>query len=114
MTKKFMFQFINGDVEPNVVKNYCFDFINLSDEEIQTRYDKSMEGFRYETVLDDMEEYGTHDYFGNETVLHGFTSAEVNPARYNTVTKHWKRYFSDVVGIESGPIYITEGNLEGL
>ena len=110
MTKKFQFQFIHKDNKNST--NYFFDFIG-SDEDIKKKYNDGMFlGTRYDLVLYDMEEYGTHVKFSNETVIHGFKSTDVNSARYKTVIKHWKRFFSDVIGLESGPIYSTEEHLE--
>ena len=108
----FQFNYFNEKTDTEVIKNYFFDFINKSDSEIQALYDKWLEGPGYDEFLSDMEEYGTHDYFGDDVILHGFESAEVNPARYNTVVKRWKRYFTDVVGLESGPIYIIDGPID--
>jgi len=111
MTKKFVFQFghVNDRTGEETVKNYYFDFINATDEEIQDKYDKSMEGLSYEDFLYSMEEFGTHDFSAGGDELHGFESWEVNPARYNTVIKRWRKYFTDQVGLEIGPTYITEG-----
>lgn len=110
MTKKFTFQFIehNSKTDEDIVKNYHFDFVG-TDEDIQAKYDKSMDGDVYDDFVAEMEEYGIHDFSAGGDVLHGFDSSEINPARYNSVVKRWQRYFTNVVGLESGPIYITEG-----
>ncbi len=111
MAKKFRFQFIhfNEKTDEETVKSYCFDFIDASDEEIQAKYDKSMEGSTYEDFMFTMEEFGTHDFSAGGDELHGFESSEVDSRRYNTVIKRWRKYFTDVVGLEIGPTYITEG-----
>lgn len=111
MAKKFRFQFIhfNEKTDEETVTNYYFDFVNATDEEIQVKYDKSMQGSAYEDFLYEMEEFGTHDFSAGGDELHGFESSEINPARYNTVIKRWRRYFTFQVGLEIGPTYITEG-----
>ena len=87
---------------------------NMTDEEIQTLYDKSMDGFAYEKFVGEMEEYGIHDFFGTDEILHGFDSSEIDPKRYLSVVKKWQRYFTNVVGLKTGPIYKIDGKIEYL
>lgn len=116
MTKKFMFEFGHFDEknDTETITNYLFDFIDMTDEEIQTLYDKSMDGFAYEKFVGEMEEYGIHDFFGTDEILHGFDSSEIDPKRYLSVVKKWQRYFTNVVGLKTGPIYKIDGKIEYL
>lgn len=112
MAKKFMFQFIdyNDKTEVETVKNYYFDFINITNEDLQAKYNALMDdSSNYEEFVSEMEEFGAHDFFGDEETLHGFESAEIEPKYYHTVVTRWQRYFEKILKVKTGPIYITDG-----
>jgi len=107
-----MFQFIDYDdkTEVETIKNYYFNFIDSSDEELQAKYDALMDdSSNYEDFVGEMEEFGTHDFFGDEETLHGFQSSEVELKYYHTVVTRWQRYFEKTLKVKTGPIYITDG-----
>ncbi|MDX1641847.1 MAG: hypothetical protein R3220_09120 [Balneolaceae bacterium] len=47
----------------------------------------------YEDQFYDMEEYGVHDFWGDDETLVGFSSYEINPDDKFTVLQKWREFF---------------------